>query len=168
MFMISWLQWKLHFKKKKRTKDAACRTFKIALMWTVMWGCKGKSFLFTFVMLERCIFLFGTPHIVFYCSVLPAATYCSALQTELQHTTVCVEAWNVLLRYFCPDTLSDSFLFVFLQSSLGSSVTSSFQTASSYAPFSRMQTYSGFNSGPLMPQQFGAVGMHVLFALFCF
>ncbi|XP_077308925.1 protein LSM14 homolog A [Lithobates pipiens] len=44
-----------------------------------------------------------------------------------------------------------------VQSSLGSSVTSSFQTASSYAPFSRMPAYSQFNSGPLMPQQFGAV-----------
>ncbi|XP_040185367.1 protein LSM14 homolog A [Rana temporaria] len=44
-----------------------------------------------------------------------------------------------------------------VQSSLGSSVTSSFQTSNSYAPFSRMQTYSGFNSGPLIPQQFGAV-----------
>ncbi|XP_018418393.1 PREDICTED: protein LSM14 homolog A isoform X2 [Nanorana parkeri] len=44
-----------------------------------------------------------------------------------------------------------------VQSSLGTSATSSFPTASSYAPFSRMPAYSQFNSGPLMPQQFGAV-----------
>ncbi|XP_018418392.1 PREDICTED: protein LSM14 homolog A isoform X1 [Nanorana parkeri] len=48
-----------------------------------------------------------------------------------------------------------------VQSSLGTSATSSFPTASSYAPFSRMPAYSQFNSGPLMPQQFGAVGMHI-------
>ncbi|XP_072277942.1 protein LSM14 homolog A isoform X2 [Pyxicephalus adspersus] len=46
-----------------------------------------------------------------------------------------------------------------VQSSLGSSTTSSFQTASSYAPFSRMPAYSQFNSNPLIPQQFGAVGV---------
>ncbi|XP_072277943.1 protein LSM14 homolog A isoform X3 [Pyxicephalus adspersus] len=48
-----------------------------------------------------------------------------------------------------------------VQSSLGSSTTSSFQTASSYAPFSRMPAYSQFNSNPLIPQQFGAVGVVV-------
>ncbi|XP_063802048.1 protein LSM14 homolog A isoform X2 [Pseudophryne corroboree] len=46
-----------------------------------------------------------------------------------------------------------------VQSSLGSSASSSFQSVSSYAPFSRMPTYSQFNSSPLVPQQFGAVGV---------
>ncbi|KAM9302424.1 protein LSM14 homolog A [Gastrophryne carolinensis] len=46
-----------------------------------------------------------------------------------------------------------------VQSSLGSSAASSFQTASSYAPFSRMPAYSQFTSSPLVPQQFGAVGV---------
>ncbi|KAM5138066.1 protein LSM14 homolog A isoform 2-T2 [Mantella aurantiaca] len=47
-----------------------------------------------------------------------------------------------------------------VQSSLGSSGTSSFPTASSYAPpFNRMPAYSQFNSGSLMAQQFGAVGV---------
>ncbi|XP_075694579.1 protein LSM14 homolog A isoform X3 [Rhinoderma darwinii] len=46
-----------------------------------------------------------------------------------------------------------------VQSSLGSSATSSFQTVSSYAPFSRMPAYSQFSSSPLVPQQFGSVGV---------
>ncbi|XP_075045274.1 protein LSM14 homolog A [Mixophyes fleayi] len=46
-----------------------------------------------------------------------------------------------------------------VQSSLGSSASSSFQTVSSYAPFSRMPAYSQFNSSSLVPQQFGAVGV---------
>ncbi|XP_071973356.1 protein LSM14 homolog A isoform X2 [Engystomops pustulosus] len=45
-----------------------------------------------------------------------------------------------------------------VQSSLGSTAASSFQTVSSYAPFSRMPAYNQFSSSPLVPQQFGSVG----------
>ncbi|XP_069072579.1 protein LSM14 homolog A isoform X3 [Pleurodeles waltl] len=45
-----------------------------------------------------------------------------------------------------------------VQSSLGSSSTS-FQSVSSYGPFSRMPAYSQFNQSPLVGQQFGAVGV---------
>ncbi|XP_066439303.1 protein LSM14 homolog A isoform X3 [Eleutherodactylus coqui] len=46
-----------------------------------------------------------------------------------------------------------------VQSSLGSSAASSFQSVSSYAPFSRMPAYSQFSSSPLVPQEFGSVGV---------
>lgn len=46
-----------------------------------------------------------------------------------------------------------------VQSSLGSTAASSFQSVSSYAPFSRMPAYSQFSSSPLVPQQFGSVGV---------
>ncbi|XP_018095932.1 protein LSM14 homolog A-B isoform X1 [Xenopus laevis] len=45
-----------------------------------------------------------------------------------------------------------------VQSSLGSSSASSFQSVSSYGPFGRMPTYSQFSTSPLVGQQFGAVG----------
>uniref|UniRef100_A0A6I8R7G0 Protein LSM14 homolog A n=1 Tax=Xenopus tropicalis TaxID=8364 RepID=A0A6I8R7G0_XENTR len=44
-----------------------------------------------------------------------------------------------------------------VQSSLGSSSASSFQSVSSYGPFGRMPTYSQFSTSPLVGQQFGAV-----------
>ncbi|XP_056381782.1 protein LSM14 homolog A isoform X3 [Hyla sarda] len=46
-----------------------------------------------------------------------------------------------------------------VQSSLGSTAASSFQTVSSYAPFNRMPAYSQFSTTPLVPQQFGSVGV---------
>ncbi|NP_001087507.1 protein LSM14 homolog A-A [Xenopus laevis] len=46
-----------------------------------------------------------------------------------------------------------------VQSSLGSSSASSFQSVSSYGPFGRMPAYSQFNTGPLVGPQFGAVGV---------
>ncbi|XP_028595190.1 protein LSM14 homolog A isoform X4 [Podarcis muralis] len=46
-----------------------------------------------------------------------------------------------------------------VQSSLGSSSTSSFQSVGSYGPFGRMPAYSQFSPSPLVGQQFGAVGV---------
>ncbi|KAM4721768.1 protein LSM14 homolog A isoform 2-T2 [Rhinophrynus dorsalis] len=46
-----------------------------------------------------------------------------------------------------------------VQSSLGSSSASSFQSVSSYGPFGRMPAYSQFSPSPLVGQQFGAVGV---------
>ncbi|NXI32697.1 LS14A protein, partial [Sterrhoptilus dennistouni] len=46
-----------------------------------------------------------------------------------------------------------------VQSSLGSSTTSSFQSVGSYGPFGRMPAYSQFSPSPLVGQQFGAVGV---------
>ncbi|RXM32560.1 Protein LSM14-like A [Acipenser ruthenus] len=46
-----------------------------------------------------------------------------------------------------------------VQSSLGTSTASSFQSVGSYAPFSRMPAYSQFSPSPLVGQQFGAVGV---------
>ncbi|XP_073441322.1 protein LSM14 homolog A isoform X2 [Dendrobates tinctorius] len=46
-----------------------------------------------------------------------------------------------------------------VQSSLGSTSASSFQTVGSYAPFSRMPAYSQFSASSLVPQQFGTVGV---------
>ncbi|KAG9465762.1 hypothetical protein GDO78_017760 [Eleutherodactylus coqui] len=46
-----------------------------------------------------------------------------------------------------------------VQSSLGSSTVSSFQTVSSSAPFSRMPTYSQFSLSPPVPQEFISVGV---------
>ncbi|KFV69057.1 Protein LSM14 A, partial [Dryobates pubescens] len=46
-----------------------------------------------------------------------------------------------------------------VQSSLGSSTTSSFQSVGSYGPFGRMPPYSQFSPSPLVGQQFGAVGV---------
>ncbi|XP_064414563.1 protein LSM14 homolog A [Latimeria chalumnae] len=46
-----------------------------------------------------------------------------------------------------------------VQSSLGASTSSSFQSVSSYGPFSRMPAYSQFSPSPLVGQQFGAVGV---------
>ncbi|XP_029464225.1 protein LSM14 homolog A isoform X3 [Rhinatrema bivittatum] len=46
-----------------------------------------------------------------------------------------------------------------VQSSLGSSSTSSFQSVSSYGPFGRIPAYSQFSPSPLVGQQFGAVGV---------
>ncbi|KAM3828866.1 protein LSM14 homolog A isoform 2-T2 [Vipera latastei] len=46
-----------------------------------------------------------------------------------------------------------------VQSSLGSSCTSSYQSVGSYGPFSRMPAYSQFSPSPLVGQQFGAVGV---------
>ncbi|XP_077144725.1 protein LSM14 homolog A isoform X1 [Ranitomeya variabilis] len=46
-----------------------------------------------------------------------------------------------------------------VQSSLGSTSASSFQTVGSYAPFSRMPAYSQFSASSLVPQQFGSVGV---------
>ncbi|XP_069495496.1 protein LSM14 homolog A [Ambystoma mexicanum] len=45
-----------------------------------------------------------------------------------------------------------------VQSSLGSSSTS-FQSVSTYGPFSRMPAYNQFSQSPLVGQQFGAVGV---------
>lgn len=47
----------------------------------------------------------------------------------------------------------------FLQSSLGSSSSTSFQSVGSYGPFGRMPAYSQFSPSPLVGQQFGAVGV---------
>ncbi|XP_074768980.1 protein LSM14 homolog A isoform X10 [Athene noctua] len=46
-----------------------------------------------------------------------------------------------------------------VQSSLGSSTASSFQSVGSYGPFGRMPAYSQFSPSPLVGQQFGAVGV---------
>ncbi|NXB89482.1 LS14A protein, partial [Vidua chalybeata] len=46
-----------------------------------------------------------------------------------------------------------------VQSSLGSSTSSSFQSVGSYGPFGRMPAYSQFSPSPLVGQQFGAVGV---------
>ncbi|XP_062355658.1 protein LSM14 homolog A isoform X9 [Cinclus cinclus] len=46
-----------------------------------------------------------------------------------------------------------------VQSSLGSSTTSSFQSVGSYGPFGRMPAYSQFSPSPLVGQQFGTVGV---------
>ncbi|XP_041124110.1 protein LSM14 homolog A-like isoform X4 [Polyodon spathula] len=46
-----------------------------------------------------------------------------------------------------------------VQSSLGTSTASSFQSVGSYASFSRMPAYSQFSPSPLVGQQFGAVGV---------
>ncbi|KAM4614211.1 protein LSM14 homolog A isoform 2-T2 [Discoglossus pictus] len=46
-----------------------------------------------------------------------------------------------------------------VQSSLGSSSASSFQSVGSYGPFGRMPAYSQFSPSPLVGQQFGAVGV---------
>ncbi|XP_041077301.1 protein LSM14 homolog A-like isoform X4 [Polyodon spathula] len=46
-----------------------------------------------------------------------------------------------------------------VQSSLGTSTASSFQSVGSYAPFSRMPAYSQFSPSPLVGQQFGGVGV---------
>uniref|UniRef100_A0A6B2F598 DFDF domain-containing protein n=1 Tax=Bothriechis nubestris TaxID=1766655 RepID=A0A6B2F598_9SAUR len=46
-----------------------------------------------------------------------------------------------------------------VQSSLGSSSTSSYQSVGSYGPFGRMPAYSQFSPSPLVGQQFGAVGV---------
>ncbi|KAJ7312095.1 hypothetical protein JRQ81_006434 [Phrynocephalus forsythii] len=46
-----------------------------------------------------------------------------------------------------------------VQSSLGSSAPSSFQSVGSYGPFGRMPAYSQFSPSPLVGQQFGAVGV---------
>uniref|UniRef100_A0A8D0GTV7 LSM14A mRNA processing body assembly factor n=1 Tax=Sphenodon punctatus TaxID=8508 RepID=A0A8D0GTV7_SPHPU len=46
-----------------------------------------------------------------------------------------------------------------VQSSLGSSSTSSFQSVGSYGPFGRMPAYSQFSPSPLVGQKFGAVGV---------
>ncbi|KAJ7421719.1 Protein LSM14 like protein A [Pitangus sulphuratus] len=46
-----------------------------------------------------------------------------------------------------------------VQSSLGSSSSSSFQSVGSYGPFGRMPAYSQFSPSPLVSQQFGAVGV---------
>ncbi|KAM6324969.1 protein LSM14 homolog A isoform 1-T1 [Podargus strigoides] len=46
-----------------------------------------------------------------------------------------------------------------VQSSLGSSTTSSFQSVGSYGPFGRMPAYSQFTSSSLVGQQFGTVGV---------
>nr|XP_033797696.1 protein LSM14 homolog A isoform X1 [Geotrypetes seraphini] len=46
-----------------------------------------------------------------------------------------------------------------VQSSLGSSSSSSFQSVGSYGPFGRMPAYSQFSPSPLVGQQFGAVGV---------
>ncbi|KAK6479911.1 protein LSM14-like protein A-like isoform X1 [Huso huso] len=48
-----------------------------------------------------------------------------------------------------------------VQSSLGTSTASSFQSVGSYAPFSRMPAYSQFSPSPLVGQQFGAVGVGI-------
>ncbi|KAM4017484.1 LOW QUALITY PROTEIN: protein LSM14 homolog A [Anomaloglossus baeobatrachus] len=49
-----------------------------------------------------------------------------------------------------------------VQSSLGSTSSSSFQSVSSYAPFNRMPAYSQFTSSSLVPQQFGSVAGNTL------
>ncbi|OXB61796.1 hypothetical protein ASZ78_004069 [Callipepla squamata] len=46
-----------------------------------------------------------------------------------------------------------------VQSSLGSSTASSFQSVGSYGPFGRMPAYSQFSPSPLVGQQFGTVGV---------
>ncbi|XP_043562448.1 LSM14A mRNA processing body assembly factor b isoform X1 [Chiloscyllium punctatum] len=46
-----------------------------------------------------------------------------------------------------------------VQSSLGSSSSSSFQSVGSYPPFSRMPAYSQFGPSPLVTQQYNAVGV---------
>ncbi|XP_054856354.1 protein LSM14 homolog A [Eublepharis macularius] len=46
-----------------------------------------------------------------------------------------------------------------VQSSLGSSSSTSFQSVGSYGPFGRMPAYSQFSPSPLVGQQFGAVGV---------
>ncbi|KAG8437402.1 hypothetical protein GDO86_008194 [Hymenochirus boettgeri] len=49
-----------------------------------------------------------------------------------------------------------------VQSSLGSSSASSFQSVGSYGPFGRMPAYSQFSPSPLVGQQFGAVAGNTL------
>ncbi|XP_044290056.1 protein LSM14 homolog A isoform X2 [Varanus komodoensis] len=46
-----------------------------------------------------------------------------------------------------------------VQSSLGSTSTSSFQSVGNYGPFGRMPAYSQFSPSPLVGQQFGAVAV---------
>ncbi|XP_048371556.1 protein LSM14 homolog A [Sphaerodactylus townsendi] len=46
-----------------------------------------------------------------------------------------------------------------VQSSLGSSSSTSFQSVGSYGPFGRMPAYSQFSPSPLVSQQFGAVSV---------
>ncbi|OXB84025.1 UNVERIFIED_CONTAM: hypothetical protein H355_015536 [Colinus virginianus] len=56
-----------------------------------------------------------------------------------------------------------------VQSSLGSSTASSFQSVGSYGPFGRMPAYSQFSPSPLVGQQFGTVGVGMfIFIISCF